>query len=133
MKDLELDQLTGALSAALQAALREQTERLGRTMDAVKVHGAEYRSLVANGTTTVTGSSCRLIGWALAETTGTGTATVTLHDGATSDGQTVAVITLAANESARDYFGPGGISLPYGLYASVTGSVAGSLFLGAGS
>lgn len=69
-----------------------------------------------------------LCGASLRETTGTAAATVDIHDGGSAAGQVVASFALAAGASLQ----PG--HLPFvrctgGVYAVVTGSVTGSLFL----
>lgn len=73
----------------------------------------------------------RLVGYALKETTGIATAELDLLDGTNVDGDLLAPITLAANQSVRDWFGPAGVSFGIGLYAQlVSGSITGTVWLG---
>lgn len=77
----------------------------------------------------VTGSG-RLAGLAISETTGTGTAKVKIHDGVGAGAPLLFTVTLAANESIRDFFNGQGLAFTTGLYVElVTGAIDGSLFL----
>lgn len=71
-----------------------------------------------------------LTGWAIKETTGAATAVMTVRDGLTSAGLTIAPINLAANESNREWFSDWGIAFSSGLFLDVTaGSVSGALWI----
>lgn len=75
-------------------------------------------------------SGSSLLGWSVRETAGAA-ATIIVYDGQDVSGVEIASIVLVAGESARDWFGPGGVSVgEQGLYVAVTGSVAGSIYLG---
>lgn len=66
--------------------------------------------------------------WAFRETTGNATATCRLWDGSGNGGALIAPITLAANESIREF--PGHHALPYhsGLFLEVlSGSIEGQV------
>lgn len=67
-------------------------------------------------------------GFAIRETAGA-TATVRLYDNASAaSGTLLDTIALAANESAREYYLPGGIWCVNGIYAKiVAGTVEGSV------
>jgi hypothetical protein len=85
----------------------------------------------AGGGVRVTTSPGRLMGYAVRETSGTGAALVKFHDGSDVGGDVAISLTLAAGESARDWFGPGGISIAYGLTVEiVSGQVTGTAFVG---
>ena len=72
----------------------------------------------------------QLLGWAIAETTGTATAGFRLHDGIGTGGGVLVRINLAANESTRDRGGPPGIWVVNGsIYLEVlSGSIEGVIF-----
>jgi len=58
----------------------------------------------------------RLMGWAAYETTGAAVASLIIVEGATGAGGTALIpVTLAANESRADWYGPGGIACASGL------------------
>lgn len=134
MKERELDQFVGGVSAAFDAGMRGAfdawSDRLDRTINAVRVHGAEYRTIVGDASTIVSGSRCRWLGFMLTEPTGLTGATLELYDGTTGDGPLIGTVELNAGESTRDYLGPGGVACTYGLYVKiVSGSIAGSVFI----
>ena len=84
-----------------------------------------------NAVAMLSNSAGRLVGYALKEATGVGTAELDLLDGTNVDGDLLVPITLAANQSVRDWFGPAGISFGRGLYAQlVSGSITGTVWLG---
>lgn len=70
-----------------------------------------------------------LFGFAVAETSGTTTATVNLYDGTDNTGLRAVPISLIANESTSEFFGPQGVHFRNGIYVVTTGSVVGSLFI----
>lgn len=125
---------------ALTATLEVGFKKLGEDLSAqasnlgVRDRGAEPRALSATpGGTLLTGVPNRLMGWLLQETTGTNTATLTLYDGDSVSSAVLTVITLAPNESIRDWFGSNGIALSAGLFAVTAGAVSGSVLLVPGS
>lgn len=70
-----------------------------------------------------------LLGWALVETTGTASAALDIRDGTGTAGQSVVPVTLAANESTRDYPPGNGIAIQFGLFIDMTsGSARGTLW-----
>ena len=99
---------------------------------AVALQGAEVRQTRVGGADTVLATSAnRLLGWSLRETSGVASATVYLRDGTDDSGAMVAAIQLAAGESVRDSYFPGGLSLIAGLYVDVAaGQVEGAVYLG---
>ena len=64
-------------------------------------------------------------GISVVETTGSASATVKIYSGSDNTGRLLEVVTLVANESARELY-PVGIEAD-GMYAEVTGSVEASL------
>jgi hypothetical protein len=72
----------------------------------------------------------RLYGFGVNNTSTTGTAEVDLYDGEGSGGLLVCKVTLAANESSREWWSPEGITIEHGIAVVwVSGSVAGSVFV----
>jgi hypothetical protein len=71
-----------------------------------------------------------VLGWSLAETTGTGTARVRIYDGTSSSGSMLASVNLAANDSVRDVLAEGLLKPTSGaVYVQVAaGSVEGSIW-----
>lgn len=71
-----------------------------------------------------------VLGWAFAETTGTGGAAVRLHDGNNATSEVFARVNLAANESVRDWYIPKGIRCSTGrlFLEVVNGSVEGVVY-----
>ena len=123
--------ITESLEYSLEAGLDRVVAELQATRAGVKLRGVEPRALLVGSSTRVSTSAGRLMGWLVAETTGTATAKIRLHDGADANADLVGTITLAAGESARDFLGPQGIGLTYGLFVElVSGAVEGTLLLG---
>jgi|GEM_PF-6712720 hypothetical protein len=121
-----------AIALALETGLEAMSTEIGASRNAMPLHGAEYRSLVAGAGTgvRVMSSPGRIAGFSVRETTGAAAALVKLHDGADIGGDLVMTISLSAGESARDWFWPGGISLTYGLFCEVTtGAIEGVAYL----
>lgn len=68
-------------------------------------------------------------GFCFRETTETAGALIKLHDGADANAATVSIISLAPNESIRDWYLPSGIRFKYGLYVEViNGAIEGVLY-----
>jgi hypothetical protein len=63
------------------------------------------------GNNQITSTAGRLMGFTVAETTGTAGAAVRLYSGTDNTGTRLSTVALAANESVRDWFGPGGITV----------------------
>lgn len=76
----------------------------------------------------VRSSASYYCGFSLRETAGS-TATVLVYDGTAATGTLLDTISLAANESAREFY-PGGIFAAIGIYIDVTGTVQGSIRVG---
>lgn len=71
-----------------------------------------------------------VLGFAFKETTGTASAEVDILDGADAANTDVIPITLTANQSTSEWFGPQGIGFRNGVNAkTVSGTVAGSVFI----
>lgn len=71
-----------------------------------------------------------LLGWSLAETTGTNAATIRLWDGRNATAEQIVRINLGANESVRDWFIPRGVRIVSGaiFLQVVSGSVEGTVY-----
>lgn len=94
------------------------------------MHLPGYRPYQLNATdfAGVLVSGCGLLGgWAFQESTDAAGAALVIYDGTGTNGQLIAPITLAQNESTRDY--PPCIEFRLGLYVEVTdGDVLGTLW-----
>lgn len=129
----DLEPLVLALHAAIDQQTADLRAELARSRDAVALQGAEVVPITpaaagASNEHVLSGASGVLMGYGLRETTGTATATLELRDG---QGALICPVTLAANESARDWFGPGGLSFVNGLQlVRVAGSADGAVYLG---
>lgn len=133
---------------AMALEMRSAVEAVGGQVVAasragVRVHGAEPRSITlpAGGTRTLTVSPCRWMGYLIAETTGTTGVRLRFHDGDSADGDVIGSVTLSPGESVRDYFGPSGVALSYGLFVELLpfpgatdagGTIDGAVFTAAG-
>jgi hypothetical protein len=87
---------------------------------------------VAFGPTTasvlITSQAVGLKGFCVAESTGTNNAKVVIRDGTTTAGKVVDVVTLAPNESVRDWYGPDAKRMDSGIFLHVvSGQVEGSV------
>lgn len=70
----------------------------------------------------------RIVYRAVKESTGAALAEVDLYDGSNATGILIEPVTLIANESARDWFMPGGVEFDNGLFVNVTsGTVSASI------
>jgi hypothetical protein len=127
------DQLAELLHAAsnLNDAAGQLRHGL-KTIGAARQLGATPRIVVNGASQRLSASIGRLAGFSFTETTAVqgATAKVRLHDGIDVNGDTLMTITLGANESAREWFLPQGISFETGLYVEViSGSIEGTVFL----
>ena len=125
-------QLADALGAVADLNDAMQQLQVGlKTTNAIARLGAEPRQ-VYNGTSQrISNSVGRLAGFSLRETSGTDVAVVRLRDGIDANGDLLATISLAAAESVRDWFLPGGIAFGAGCYVEiVSGEVEGVIYLG---
>lgn len=147
MRDTQLERLQ-PLVDAMALELRAAVEGIGgqvfdATRSGIKVNGAEPRDATTPvaGSRNVTSVPSRLMGFMLAETTGTDGVRIRFHDGDSVDGDIIGSVNLAAGESIRDYFGPGGVAITRGLYLELLpvpgaagggGAIDGAIFLTAG-
>lgn len=121
---------------AIALLLDQHFERVessnAKTRNAVTSRGARTEPLSAgDDDVRVSSSAGTLAGFSLRETTGAAPAVVELRDGNDDAGGLVSVITLAAGESVRDWFGVDGPSFGYGLVVvRVAGIVDGAIYLG---
>jgi hypothetical protein len=106
---------------------------LAETVGGVLVRGARPVAVgvTVGGTKYVTTSPGAMIGYALTNESEADDVTVRVlfHDGNGSDADVIMKVSLAPGESARDWFGPGGISLQAGLYVDYDGPISGSVFM----
>lgn len=73
--------------------------------------------------------SAKLGGFAIRNMSSSSTAAMDFYDGTDTTGNAIVPITLAANESTREYWWPGGVLFKNGVYANVTsGEIKGSIF-----
>lgn len=121
---------------AIALLLDQHYERVeasnAKTRNAVRTRGARTEPLTGGVTSVrVSSSAGTLAGFSLRETTGAAPAVVELRDGNDNAGALVSVVTLAAGESVRDWFGGDGPSFDYGLVVvRVSGNVDGAVYLG---
>lgn len=89
-------------------------------------------STYKNASGQVVTGACRLMGFSIRETAGAASdpaALVYLRDGTDATGTIKAVITLAPNESDRDWFGMDGVAFATGIYFHVSsGAVEASIW-----
>lgn len=127
------EQLAQALGAI--ANLNDNVQQLHagiKTQNAIVRLGADVRQIVNGASCKLSSAAGRVAGYAIRETTGSGTALIRIRDGFDATGDLLLPISLAASESARDWFMPGGISYTAGLYIEVvSGSIEGVVFTGA--
>jgi hypothetical protein len=72
--------------------------------------------------------STRLLGWSFSEEAGAA-AKLILRDGNGTSGRILAVVSLAAGESNREWFGPDGIQVNTGIYVDRTaGTSLGAIY-----
>lgn len=105
---------------------------LSQSVNGVLLRGARAVPVgsSASATKNATNNAGALVGFALRNTSASVSAVVLLRDGTTADAPVVVPITLAPDESIRDWFGPSGVNLSFGLYVDVTaGAVDGTVFL----
>ncbi|MEN8672572.1 hypothetical protein [Nocardioides sp.] len=110
------------LRADLAESINGVTLRGARPVPIGITGGATKRPLTSPGA---------LVGYAIRNLSEEDEATVRVlfHDGSDANGDVVLPLTLLPGESARDWFGPGGINLTYGLFVDIDGSVEGSVYL----
>lgn len=114
----------------VELAFAELEQAYRTTNGTVRDRGARPVPVEAGKRVRLATGGGTLSGFALRETGGAA-ALVNLRDGADASADVVMPISFAAGESVRDWFGPNGISLYYGLFMEVvSGAVEGSVFLG---
>jgi len=105
---------------------------LSQTVSGIALKGARPVPVGATpgATANVTRSPGALVGYAIRNlsTADNATVRVLFRDG-DEDGDVILPLVLAPGESARDWFGPGGISLFEGLFMDIDGDVEGSVYL----
>lgn len=95
----------------------------------IRLRGADARTLNPAQSTVVSTVPCRWLGFMIWDAGGTGSL-IRFHDGNSADGAVIGTISLAPNESVRDFLGPQGIGTVYGLYAElVSGKVDGAAYV----
>jgi hypothetical protein len=78
--------------------------------------------------TTTGGGPGHYYGFSIRETSGTATAEVRIYDNTANSGTLLDTITLNADESAREWYGPQGIQYNTGIRVDVvSGAVEGSI------
>jgi hypothetical protein len=88
-----------------------------------------FGTLSGTGQFTITGAM-RMRGFGVKNTSGSATAEVDIYDGEGSGGQLICAVTLAANESTREWWSGDGISIEHGVAVVwVSGSVSGSIWV----
>lgn len=123
----EPDATLHAAVYAIESGLEALTASMTATRDAVSLKGAEAKQLTGSNQR-ITTSSTRLMGFAVHETTDGASAELLIRNG--DGGDVLMVVSLYASESAREWFGPGGIALTAGVSVEVAGGIEGSIFVG---
>lgn len=68
----------------------------------------------------------RYLGFSVRETSGSASARIDIYSGTSAAGLLLDSVSLAANESTREWYGPQGFVCPNGIYVDeVSGEVAG--------
>lgn len=71
-----------------------------------------------------------LMGWSIKNLSSSAAAELDIYNSGSASGDVVFPVTLAGNESSREWFGPNGILLDSGLAVAVqSGSVSGAMFV----
>lgn len=117
-----------ALVHAIEANGERLVAEMAATRGAVELRGALTVPLTG-ASQRITYAPSRILGFALLESSGGAGAIVRLRDG--DAGDLIVPVSLAAGESAREWWGPGGVSTTAGIYLEVvSGAVVGSIFVG---
>lgn len=116
---MELQRLTTELKAGLQET------HAGQRIDAARYVDVGRAPLLW-------GDRCRLVGWSLREAGDLpdSPASITLRNGRDDTAEVVAVIDLAAGGHETRWLGPGGVAVTEALWATVEGTVEGTVYLG---
>ena len=130
MFGISQENLAAALAAIpmqLEKLYAEHQAGLQQFHNAMRVNGARpleaSRTLLSSGAERVVGWSVRAVG---------GPATLNIRSGVDAvNGEIIAVVDLADGESTTQWIGPTGISCPAGVFLEKTGTLAGSVWLGA--
>ena len=111
------------MGAKLQTGLAEFHN--GQRLDAARYVDAGRAPLLW-------GDRCRIVGWSLVEDAeAPAPARLVLRNGRDDSAEVVAVVDLDASSSSTQWLGPSGVAVGEALWATVTGSVAGAVYLGA--
>lgn len=71
-----------------------------------------------------------LMGWSIKNLSAAATAELDIYNSGAAQGEIVFPVTLAANESSREWFGPNGVLFDSGLSINVAaGNIDGTLFV----
>lgn len=94
------------------------------------VKAIPFGTLTSSVTSFALSGRMRLYGFAVKNTSSSATAEVDFYDGQGSGGILIAGVTLAANESAREWWNRPGVTATNGVAVVwVSGSVSGSIFV----
>lgn len=130
----DLTEAIGRIPLAFEQLRSELQTGLAQFHNGVRLRGARSKPVGAGGSPMVWAGPGRLVGWSV-HNTGATVATLTLRDSRDATGEIVAVVELqAAGVHGSDYSlwaGDGGISFGEGLYAVVTGTIEGAVWVGA--
>lgn len=130
--DREARQVREAAEIAAVRWLTQLQTDLAETVGGVLLRGARVVQIGASvgGTARPTTAANALVGYGIRNLSDVDPATVLLRDGGDNAGDLVMPLVLAPAESARDWFGPGGLGLSQGLFVDVvSGAVDGAVYL----
>jgi hypothetical protein len=112
---------------SIEGGLERLRAEMGATREAVQLRGAEAKPLTGQ-TQRMTFAPGRILGFAVLATDPSG-AVLRIRDG--EGGTSLVPLSLAAGESAREWWGPAGVATTAGVYVElVSGSVEGTIFVG---
>lgn len=116
--------------------LAQMRADLAETLGGIMLRSARPLPIgtAAGSSTHPLGSPGRLVGWSLRETSGSAPATVRIYDGQDTGGTLLACIQVAASPSSASCLNlwlGSGVSITNGLYLDITGTIEGSVYVGA--
>lgn len=118
--------------ANLTQRWEETEERLNRSLEGVRLRGAEFRPVNTIGTTTLASSNGSLVGFGLREASGVAGVLIEFRN-QNGNGDLILPVKLAPGASLTEWFSDGGIAFTDGLaLVVVSGQIAGSAYLQAG-
>jgi len=130
----ELNETIGRIPLAFEQLRAELQVGLAQFHNGARLRGARSKPVGTGGTPMVWAGPGRLVGWSV-HNTGATAATMVLRDSRDATGEIVAVVELQpVGVHGSDYSlwaGEGGVSFGEGLFAVITGTIEGAVWVGA--